>query len=112
MNEKLSTRRKVKELKQQKIRNRITENKQSNRTNKEKTSVKILSKKPFIEKTETVVVSKEKKINLLSEISRINKKFKLKLMRLEKAEREKQRLLCMIIWGTPTRPKRKSRGSW
>lgn len=112
MNEKLSTRRKVKETEQQKIRNRKTGTKKSTRTKKEKTSVKILSKKPGREKTEAEAVTKEKKINLLSEISKINKKIEEKFMKMEQAEREKQRLLCMIIWGTPTRPKRKSRRSW
>lgn len=48
---------------------------------------------------------KEIKINLVAEISKIKNKLVALCIRLYKADKENQRLICMILWGVPGRGK-------
>ena len=52
------------------------------------------------------VKGKETKINLVAEISKIKNKLVALCIRLYKADKENQRLICMILWGVPARRKR------
>jgi len=49
--------------------------------------------------------AKQQNQNHASEISKIYKKLKAVCIRLYKAEKENQRLICMILWGVPGRGK-------
>ena len=51
------------------------------------------------------VPAKRHNQNLPAEISKIHNKLKAVCIRLYKAEKENQRLLCMILWGVPVKRK-------
>ena len=53
----------------------------------------------------TKLPGKETKINLVAEISKIKNKLITLCIRLYKADKENQRLICMILWGVPGRGK-------
>ncbi len=62
---------------------------------------KASGKKSVTEKAE----GKEIRINYVAEITKIKNKLVALCIRLYKADKENQRLICMILWGVPGRGK-------
>lgn len=90
-------------------RKRNTCNSQDKRTGNRKTTVKSIGKREVRNNSVSKVANKENKINIPKEITRIAKSLKAVCMRWEKADKENQRLLCMVLWGVPYRQKKRAR---